>query len=161
MNKNLLNDFNTIGKCVVCGREVTEDESYSCRHENIHCIWCVRELAHKNNMTEYDYVSKYIHSRGQLIDQLLIELENTKHPIKHHKPSSGYNYLYNETPIEYPRKKFNLFCKHKNTVDIRVGDADPGFMHTTYIHTVCKDCGKLIEVDNKPYKGRIKYPNSR
>lgn len=83
------------------------------------------------------------------------QLDNIRHPLKHHSPSPGYNHLYNETAIEYPKKRRKLFCKHKDTVDIRVGDADPGWMHTSYIHTVCKDCGRLIKVNGEDIKRRI------
>lgn len=82
-------------------------------------------------------------------------LENIYHPIKHHNPRPGYRHLFNESMLDYPKANRKLiFCRHTETVDILVGDADPGFMHTTYTHTVCKKCGRLIKVDGNKIKGR-------
>lgn len=69
--------------------------------------------------------------------------------IRHHNPSPGYKYLY-----AYPvyRRLRSIICKHKNVGLFSVEDSDPRWMKTTYHHTVCKDCGKLLMVNGEKYK---------
>lgn len=73
--------------------------------------------------------------------------------IKHHSPSPGYNYLWAYS--KYPTfKRFrSIFCRHKDIGMYSVEDSDPGWMKTIYHHAVCRNCGKLIMVNGKKYKG--------
>lgn len=76
-------------------------------------------------------------------------------PIKHHKPSFLYKYLwtYDNT---YPVKRFRPFCGHENLAIVEVHNSDPGSMTTDYVHLVCTDCGKVIKVGKTKIKIYLK-----
>lgn len=57
-----MNNDTIIGKCCICGREVTVDESYSNQFKDgtITCVWCARNEAKLIGIEEYEYTMKYI-----------------------------------------------------------------------------------------------------
>lgn len=57
-----MNNDTIIGKCCICGREVTVDESYSNQFKDgtITCVWCARNEAELIGIEEYEYVTRYI-----------------------------------------------------------------------------------------------------
>lgn len=65
MKNYLIDDMNYIGKCVVCGRDVTKDESYSNQYKNITCVGCVKELAEYHGISEIEYVMNYVQGRDE------------------------------------------------------------------------------------------------
>lgn len=47
-------------KCVLCGREVTEDNSFSNKHQNVQCSYCVAYYAGKLGVLPGEYCATYV-----------------------------------------------------------------------------------------------------